>query len=325
MRRREFMTMLVGAAGTAWPVIGLAQQQPKLSTIGFLGPTAPAPGWVAAFLGRLRELGWTEGGNLSIEYRWAEGRPERIPEFAAEFVRLKVDVIVTAGTPVVLAVRRATTAIPIVFSSAGDPVGTGLVASLAHPGGNVTGLSFMTAEVAGKRIELLREVVPNLRRLAVIVNAGFPDAMLEMGEVKAVTKTLGLEVSSHEVRRPDDIPTAIETMKNQADALYVCGDPLMVGNRVRLNALALAARLPTVHSLGEHVEAGGLISYGTNFVDLFRHTADLVDKILRGTRPADIPVEQPTKFDLVVNLVTARALGLNVPPTLLARADKVIE
>jgi putative ABC transport system substrate-binding protein len=159
----------------------------------------------------------------------------------------------------------------------------------------------------------------------VIVNAGFPDAMLEMGEVKAVTKTLGLEVSSHEVRRPDDIPTAIETMKNQADALYVCGDPLMVGNRVRLNALALAARLPTVHSLGEHVEAGGLISYGTNFVDLFRHTADLVDKILRGTRPADIPVEQPTKFDLVVNLVTARALGLNVPPTLLARADKVIE
>jgi len=325
MRRREFMTMLVGAAGTAWPVIGLAQQQPKLSTIGFLGPTAPAPGWVAAVLGRLRELGWTQGGNLSIEYRWAEGRPERIPEFAAEFVRLKVDVIVTAGTPVVLAVRRATTAIPIVFSSAGDPVGTGLVASLAHPGGNVTGLSFMTAEVAGKRIELLREVVPNLRRLAVIVNAGFPDAMLEMGEVKAVTKTLGLEVSSHEVRRPDDIPTAIETMKNQADALYVCGDPLMVGNRVRLNALALAARLPTVHSIREAIEIGGLIYYGPDFPSLFRRGADIVDKVLRGAKPADIPVEQPIKFDLVINLTTAKALGLQIPESFLLRADEVIE
>ena len=329
MRRREFMTLLGAAAGAAWPVIGLAQQPAKLSTIGstigFLGPTAPAPGWVAAFLERLRELGWTEGSNLSIEYRWAEGRPERIAEFVAEFVRLKVDVIVTGGTPVVLAIKQATTVIPIVFSSAGDPVGTGLVASLARPGGNVTGLSFMTADVAGKRLELLREVVPGVRRLAVIANAGFPDAMLEMGEVKAVTKTMGLEVFPHEIRRPDDIAPAIEAMKNQADALYVCGDPLMVGNRLRLNALALAAGLPTVHSLREHVEAGGLISYGTNFLDLFRHTADLVNKILRGTKPADIPVEQPTKFDLVVNLITARALGLVVPPALLARADKVIE
>jgi putative ABC transport system substrate-binding protein len=221
--------------------------------------------------------------------------------------------------------RQATTAIPIVFSSAGDPVGTGLVASLARPGGIVTGLSFMTSDVAGKRLELLREVSPGLGRLAVMANAAFPDAMLEMGEVRALTKTLGLEVFSHEIRRPDDIPPAFDAIKNRADALYVCGDPLVLGNRVRINTMALAARLPTVHSLREQVEAGGLISYGTNFLDLFRRTADLVNKILRGTKPADIPVEQPTKFDLVINLLTARALGLVVPPTLLSRADEVIE
>jgi putative ABC transport system substrate-binding protein len=325
MRRREFITLLCSTAGVAWPAVGLGQQQSKFPTIGFLGPTAPAPGWIAAFLDRLRELGWTEGSNLAIEYRWAEGHPERIGEFAAELVRLKVDVIVTGGTPVVLAIKQATTAIPIVFSSAGDPVGTGLVASLARPGGNVTGLSFMTADVAGKRLELLREIIPGIGRLAVMANATFPDAMLEMGEVKALTKTLGLEVSSHEIRRPDDIPAAFDAIKDHADALNVCGDPLMLGNRVRINTLALAARLPTVHSLREQVEAGGLMSYGTNFLDLFRHTADLVNKILRGARPADIPVEQPTKFDLVINLLTARTLGLAVPPTLLSRADTVIE
>ena len=221
--------------------------------------------------------------------------------------------------------KQATRTIPIVFSSAGDPVGTGLVASLARPGGNVTGLSFMTSDVAGKRLELLREVVPGLARLAIMANAAFPDAILEMGKVRAATKTLGLEVSSHEIRRPDDLPPAFDAIKNHADALYVCGDPLLFENRVRLNTLALAAGLPTVHSLREQVDAGGLMSYGTNFQDLFRRTADLVDKILRGTRPEDIPVEQPTKFDLVINLLTARALGLFVPPTLLTRADKVIE
>ena len=325
MRRREFITLLCSSAAAAWPMAGLAQRQAKLPTIGFLGPTAPAPGWIAAFLERLRELGWTEGSNLAIEYRWAEGRPERFAEFAAEFVRLRVDVIVTGGTPVVLAIKQATTAIPIVFSSAGDPVGTGLVASLARPGGNATGLSFMTSDVAGKRLELLREVVPGLGRLAVMANATFPDAMLEMGEVRAVLKTLGLELLPIEIRRPDDIPPAFDAIKSHADALYVCGDPLMLGNRIRVNALALGAGLPTVHGLREQVEAGGLMSYGANFLDLFRRTADFVDKILRGTKPADIPVEQPTKFDLVLNLLTARALGLVVPPTLLSRADEVIE
>ena len=183
----------------------------------------------------------------------------------------------------------------------------------------------MTGDVAGKRLELLREVDPGVRRLAVIANAGFPDAMLEMGEVKALTKTLGLEVLPHEIRRPDDIPSAFDAIKDRADALYVCGDPLMLGNRVRINTMALAAKLPTVHSLREQVEAGGLISYGADFLDLFRRTADIVNKILRGTKPADIPVEQPTKFDLVINLLTAKSLGIVVPPTLLSRADAVIE
>jgi putative ABC transport system substrate-binding protein len=324
MKRREFI-LLVGGAAVTWTLPARAQQPAKLPTIGFLGPTAPAPGWMAAFLDRLRDHGWVDGKNLAIEYRWAEGRPERFAEFAADFVRLKVDVIVTAGTPVVLAMKRATAEIPIVFSSAGDPVGTGLVASLARPGGNVTGLSFMTAEVAGKRLELLREVVPGLGRLAVIANAGFPDALLEMDEVQATAKSLGLDAVRCEIRRPDDIPTAFDTIKGTADALYVCGDPMMLGNRVRINTLALGSRLPTIHSLREQVEAGGLMSYGTNFLELFRRTADFADKILRGTKPADIPVEQPTTFDLVVNLVTAKVLGLTVPPTLLSRADKIIE
>jgi putative ABC transport system substrate-binding protein len=323
MKRREFI-MLVGGALAPSTFAARAQQPTKLPIIGFLGPTAPAPGWIAAFLERLREHGWIDGKNLAIEYRWAEGRPERFAEFAADFIRLKVDVIVTGGTPVVLALKRATSEIPIVFSSAGDPVGTGLVESLARPGGNITGLSFMTADVAGKRLELLREIVPGLSRLALIANAGFPEALLEMREVQAMATTLGVNTMPFEVRRPDDFPAAFEAIKG-ADALYVCGDPMMLGNRARISALALDARLPTVHSVREHVEAGGLISYGTDFQELFRRTADFVDKILRGTRPAEIPVEQPTKFDLVVNLVTAKTLGLAMPPTLLARADRIIE
>jgi putative ABC transport system substrate-binding protein len=323
MKRREFI-MLVGGALAPSTFAARAQQPTKLPIIGFLGPTAPAPGWIAAFLERLREHGWIDGKNLAIEYRWAEGRPERFAEFAADFIRLKVDVIVTGGTPVVLALKRATSEIPIVFSSAGDPVGTGLVESLARPGGNITGLSFMTADVAGKRLELLREIVPGLGRLALIANAGFPEALLEMREVQATATTLGVNTMPFEVRRPDDFPAAFEAIKG-ADALYVCGDPMMLGNRARISALALDARLPTVHSVREHVEAGGLISYGTDFQELFRRTADFVDKILRGTKPAEIPVEQPTKFDLVVNLVTAKTLGLAMPPTLLARADRIIE
>jgi len=322
LKRRDFITLLGGAA--AWPLAARAQQQPaKLPTIGFLGAATPAT-WsvfIAAFVRRLRELGWIEGRTIAIEYRWAEGRNERYADIAAEFVRLKVDVIVTS----VLAAKQATSLIPIVFAAAADPVGGGFVASLVQPGGNVTGLSAQFTDLAGKRLELLREIVPSLRQLAIMANAGYPAAVLEMAEVQATARTLGLEVTTLEIRRAEDIAPAFEALKGRAEALYVCSDILTTTNRVRVNTLALTARLPMMYGVREYVEAGGLMSYGPNFLDLWRRTGDLVDKILRGAKPADIPVEQPTKFDLVINLTTAKALGLDVPPTLLARADEVIE
>jgi putative ABC transport system substrate-binding protein len=212
-----------------------------------------------------------------------------------------------------------------VFAAASDPVGTGLVASLARPGGNVTGLSDQIFDAAGKKLELLREVVPGLRRLAIMANMGNPASVLDMGETKATARALGLEVTTSEIRRAEDISPAFEALKGRADALYVCTDPLVDTHRVRINTLALAARLPTMHSLREYVEAGGLMSYGPIVPDLFRRAADYVDKILRGAKPGDLPVEQPTKFNLIINLTTAKALGLEIPPTLLARADEVIE
>jgi putative ABC transport system substrate-binding protein len=325
MQRREFIGLLGGAAA-AWPLTTRAQQQGKLPTIGFLGGATAAAWspWTAAFVRRLRELGWIEGRTVAIEVRWAEGRDERLAEIAAEFVRLKVDVILTGGNQAV-AVKQATSVVPIVFAVANDPVGMGLIASLARPGGNVTGLSLQQADTVGKRLELFREVVPDLRRLAIMANVGLPEAVLEMREVQAISKMLGLDVVTSEIRRAEDISPAFAALKGRAEALYVCTDALVSTNRIRINTLALAARLPTMHSVREFVEAGGLMSYGPNFPDLFRRAAEYVDKILRGAKPADIPVEQPTKFDLVVNLITAEALGLTVPPLLLARADEVIE
>jgi putative ABC transport system substrate-binding protein len=329
LKRREFITLIGGAA--AWPLAARAQQpekQPgKLPTIGFLGQTtrSGASEWVAAFAQRLRELGWNEGRNIAIEYRWAEGREERFAEVAAELVRLRVDVIVTSGTQAVIASKQATSVIPIVFATAGDPVGNNLVASLARPGGNVTGLSVLGADLAGKRLELLREVVPGLRRLAIMGNVGNPFIVLELGEVQAAAGTLGLEVVTLEIRRAQDIAPAFKALKGRSQALYVCTDALANTNRVRINILAVGARLPTMHGSRDYVEAGGLMSYGANFPDQFRRAADYVDKILRGVKPANIPVEQPTKFDLIVNLIAAQALGLDMPATLLARADEVIE
>ena len=310
MKRREFIAGLVGAA--AWPVAARAQQRAKLPTIGFLGSgTAAAQSqWTAAFVQRLRELGWSEGRNVAIEYRWGEGRSERFAEIAAEFVLLKVDVILTHNTPPVLAAKQATSVIPIVFATAGDPVGTGVVASLARPGGNVTGLSAGSTDVVGKRLELLREVMPGLRRLAILASDS-PHLVQEIGEVQRAARTLALEVATFEIRQIEDIAPAFETLKGGADALYVISDPVTVSNRVRINTLALGARLPTMHSVREPVEAGGLMSYGANWSDMFRRAADYVDKVLRGTKPADIPVEQPTKFDLIINLTTAKVLGLN--------------
>jgi putative ABC transport system substrate-binding protein len=326
LKRREFIALLGGAAAT-WPLAARAQRPAKLPTIGFLGPNTPSLDRlrVGAFVQRLRELGWIEGRNVAIEYRWAEGRTERLAEFAAEFVRLKVDVIVTSATPPVVAAKQATSVIPIVFAAVGDPVGTGLVTSLARPGGNVTGLSIQATDLAGKRLELLHEVVPGLRRLAIMANAGASPAMLEMAEVQTTARALDLEVVASEIRRPEDIAPAFEAFKGRAEALYVCNDPLVTTNRIRINTLALGMELPTMYNVREFVEAGGLMSYGPNFLDLFRRAADFADKILRGAKPADIPVEQPTKFELAINLKTAKALGLEVPPTLLARADEVIE
>jgi ABC-type uncharacterized transport system substrate-binding protein len=323
--RRKFLATLGGAAAT-WPLAARAQQSGKLPTIGFLGATTPAGGGqlLAAFVQRLRQLGWVDGRNIAIEVRWAEGRGERFAEIAAELVRLKVDVILTHNTPPALAAKQATSVIPIVFASAGDPVGTGIVASLARPGGNITGLSAQATDITTKRLELLREVVPGLRRLAILVSDS-PQAVLDIGEVERAARTLALEVATFEIRRTEEIAPAFETLKGGADALYVISDPVTISNRVRINTLALGARLPTMHSVREPVEAGGLMSYGANWSDMFRRAADYVDKVLRGAKPADIPVEQPTKFDLVVNLTTAKALGLDMPPTLLARADEVIE
>jgi putative tryptophan/tyrosine transport system substrate-binding protein len=323
MRRRDFVGLMGGAA--AWPVAARAQAA-KLLTIGYLGTTTPsdwAP-WTAAFVQRLRELGWIEGRTIAIEYRWAQARDERFATIAAEFIRLKVDVIVTGGNAVAAA-KQATSVVPIVFVIATDPVGSGFVASLARPGGNVTGLSLQQTDLAGKRLELLREVMPDLRRIAIMANAGYPAAALEMGEVQAAAGTLGLVVTLAEIRRPDDIGPAFEALKDRSEALYVCTDGLVNANRVRINTLALAMRLPTMYGAREQVEAGGLMSYAPNYPNQFRRAAELVDKILRGTTPADIPVEQPTKFDLTVNLVTAKALGLVIPGAFLVRADEVIE
>jgi putative tryptophan/tyrosine transport system substrate-binding protein len=323
--RRKFLATLGGAA-VAWPFAARPQQSAK-PTIGFLVSGTPSSHgqWVAAFVRRLHELGWIEGRTVAIEYRWAEGRTERAAEIAAEFVQRNVDVIVTSGTASVVAAKQATSVIPIVFAAAGDPVGTGLVASLARPGGNITGLSIQQPDVAAKRLELLREVVPSLGRLAILGNVGGPAVVLDMREVQAAARTLGLDVIKLEIRRGEDIAPAFEALKGRADALYVCIDPLVNTHRIRINTLALAARLPTMHVPREYVEAGGLMSYGPNIPDLYWRAAGYVDKILRGAKPADIPVEQPTKFDLVINLTTAKALGLEMPPMLLARANEVIE
>jgi ABC-type uncharacterized transport system substrate-binding protein len=324
MKRRDFITLLGGAA--AWPLAAGAQQT-KRPIVGFLADSThlAESERAAAFARRLHDLGWIEGRTIAIEYRWADARSDRLAEIVAEFSRLKVDVIVTGGTPATMAAKQAASVIPIVVAAAGDPVGVGLVASLARPGGNVTGLSVLAVDLAGKRLDLLREAISNLGRLAIMGNVGNPLTVLELGELQAAARPLGLQLDTLEIRGPQDIASALDAVKGRADALYVCQDLLTRANRLRINTLALAARLPVMHSSRELIEAAGLLSYGPNFVDLYRRVGDYVDKILRGAKPAEIPVEQATKFELVINLITAQALGLRVPPSLLARADEVIE
>jgi putative ABC transport system substrate-binding protein len=298
-----------------------------MPTVGFLGTTTAAAWgpWTAAFVQRLRELGWIEGRTIAIDYRWAEGRDERYSEIAAEFVRLKVDAILTQGTQAAMAAKQATSAIPIVATVIGDPVGSGLATSLALPGGNVTGLSVVSYDLAAKRLELLLEAVPGVRRIGILVDVGNPVNVEEARQVQAAADKLGLEGFPIAIRLAEDIVPAFDGLKNRADALHVVANPLILSNIVRINILAAGARLPTSYIAREHVQAGGLLAYGPNFAAIYRRAGDFFDKILRGTKPGTIPVEQPTKFDFVINLTTAKAIGLDVPPTLLARADEVIE
>jgi putative tryptophan/tyrosine transport system substrate-binding protein len=281
--------------------------------------------WIAAFVQRLHELGWIEGRTVAIEYRWGEGRDERYAQIADEFVRLKVNVIVTYGTPPTKAAKQATTTIPIVFAAAADPIGNGLVSSLSQPGGNVTGLSLQQSDIVGKKLELLRELLGGLRQLAVIGNVGNPATVLEIGEVKTAADKLGIDIVSLAIRRAEDVSPAFDALKGRAEALYVSTDPLIFTNVGRINTLALGTRLPTIYNGREYIQSGGLMSYGPSYADLFRRAAEFVDKILHGAKPNDFPVEQPTKFEFVINLITAKALSLTVPASLLARADEVIE
>jgi len=324
MRRRAFITLLGGAA--AWPLPARAQQSGKLPTIGFLVPGTPSTHgqWFAALVQRLHELGWIEGRTIAIEYRWAQGRTDRAAEITAEFVRLKVDVIVAVATDAAIAAKQVTTIVPIVFIVS-DAVRDGIVSSLNRPGGNMTGLSNQQAEIAGKRVELLREVIPGLHRLAIMANVGNPASVVEMDNVWAAARTVGIQATKLEIRRVEDIAPAFEELKGGGQALYLVSHPLLNAERIRINTLALGARMPTIYGIREYVEVGGLMSYGPNIPHMFRRTADYVDKILRGTKPGDIPIEQPTKFDLVINLTTAKTLGLTIPESFLLRADEVIE
>jgi putative ABC transport system substrate-binding protein len=325
VRRRDFITLLGGAA-TAWPLAARAQQPGRRPTIGFLGVSTSAAwtDWTAAFVRRLGELGWAEGRYLAIEYRWAEGRGERYVEYADEFVRLKVDVIVTGGSAV-RAAMQATSTIPIVFALAVDPIVMGLITSLARPGGNVTGLSVLSTETASKRLEILREAIPDLRRLAVLGNVGYAGSVDELRVVQTAAQTVGVEIDTLEVRKPGDIAAAFERLRSGAQALYVCPDALINANRLRISIWALGLRLPTMFGFREYVDSAGLMSYGPSIPDLFRRAAEYVDKILRGMKPGDLPVEQPTKFELVINLTVAKALGLKLPESFLLRADEVLE
>ena len=325
MRRRQFITLLSGAAAVL-PLASRAQQLRTVATIAYLGVDESY--WRPrsfAFVQRLRELGWIEDRTVKIQYYWTQGRPERAAELASEILAQKVDVIVTYGGAVTT-LKQATTLIPIVFAVANDPIGSGLVASLSRPGGNVTGLSLEVTELAGKQLQLLREIVTNLRRFAVLFDVGYSGSELQMRELQTTAHKLGVEVEPTRIRRSENIAPSFEALKFQkVDALYVVENSLTMANGRQIAASALSARLPTAFGARDQVQAGGLMSYGPKYADLFRRAAEIVDKILRGAKPGDIPVEELTNFELVVNLSTAKALGLAVPPTLLATADEVIE
>jgi putative ABC transport system substrate-binding protein len=328
VRRRDFFTLVGGAV--AAPLGARAQQQTgKVYRIGYLafGTSTSAPGLLEAFRQGLREFGWVEGQNLIIEYRFAEGQYNRLPGLADELVRLKVHVIAASTTPAALAAKNATEMIPIVGISFDNPVQQGLVASLSHPDGNVTGLSYSVGpEIFGKDLELLSELLRDLRHVAVLSNSAGPNHALMISNISTAARSLGVELLLLDARGPDEFDGVFAAMaKGRVGALFVFGDPMFTIHRARLADLAVQNRLPTMYTNRPHVEAGGLMCYGPNFSDLWRRAATYVDKILKGAKPADLPVEQPTKFELIINLKTAKALGLAIPPTLLARADELIE
>lgn len=328
MRRREFIKVIAGSAAAAWPFAGRAQQPTKVPRIGFLGNSTAAleADLVKPFRDGLRELGYEEGRDIVIEYRWAEGNYERFPTLIAELIALKVDVFVTAGTPAAVAIRKATTSIPLVMVAVGDPVGTGLVASFARPGGSSTGLTSLAPELEGKRLELLREVAPKLSYIAILWNPDNAYMTTTEREVQTAAKVLQMKVLSLAVRTPGELDAAFASvLKERPGALNVLADRLFLHSRGRIIDFAIKQKLPGVHAYRELIVSGGLMSYGPSYADMHRRAATYVDKILKGAKPADLPVQAPTKFELVINLKSARDLGLTVPPTLLARADELIE
>ncbi len=328
MNRRSFIGTLAGGLLAA-PLVAEAQPAGKIYRIGYLSAGAPTsnPLVIAAFQQGLRDLGWVEGQNIDIEYRWAAGRFDRLPDLAADLVHLKVDVIIAAPTPAALAAKNATGTVPIVAVSLTHPVELGLVGSLARPGGNVTGLSYSVgADIFGKDLELLKEVVPRVRRVAVLSNPDSPAQPLTVRNVKDAARSLGLQLQLLEARGPEGFDGAFAAMaREHVGALLVVQDPAFIPHRARLVDLAAKNRLPSIFTQREDAEAGGLMSYGPSLSDLYRRAGTYVDKILKGANPGDLPVEQPTKFELVINLKTAKALGLTIPPSLLQRADQVIE
>ena len=327
MRRREFITLLGGAA--VWPLAARAQQMGKVPRIGYLGSSSPSlePHFVEAFRQKLRELGHIEGENIAIEYRWAEGQDRRLPELAAELVRLQPNVIVTAGTPGALAAMQATKTIPIVMASSGDPVGAGLVTSLARPGGHVTGFTIVGPQIEGKRLDLLKEAVPELSRVAVLWNPSYPASVSYFNTIENAGRTLRISLDPvAEVRRANELDNAFFAIASaRPRALLVVADRFLLAHRKRIVEFAVAKRLPGMFPYREYVEAGGLMSYAPSNIELFRGAATYVDKILKGAKPGDLPVQEPTKLELIVNLKTSKAIGVTVPESFLLRADELIE
>jgi len=327
MQRREFITLLSGIVA-AWPLAARAQQPAKIPRIGFLGNSTATmeANLIGPLRDGLRELGYEEGRNVIIEFRWADGKYDQFPALVAELLAAKVDVIITAGTPATLAIKKATSTVPLVFIAVGDPVGTGVVPNLGRPGGNITGLSSIAPDLEGKRLELLREVVPKLSHVAFFLNPANAFHTASMRQARVAAQSLGIKLQPMEVNKSEQLDGAFASIvKERPDALLILADRVFLHNRKRMMEFAIQQRLPSVNAYRELVEAGGLISYGPSYEDMHRRAAVYVDKILKGTKPADLPIEQPTKFTLLINLKTAKTLGLTVPPTLVARADELIE